>query len=58
MCASRVLLPALACHMQSEEGAQWRRVWGLGHGEHVSSHELVTSILREPCVTHEAAQAV
>ena len=37
------------------KGAQRPWVWGLGHGEHVSSHELVTSILHEPCVTHEAA---
>ncbi|XP_027391740.1 liprin-alpha-1-like, partial [Bos indicus x Bos taurus] len=42
----RCLLPTRARHRQSEEGAQRPWVWGLGHGEHVSSHELVTSILR------------
>ena len=50
----RCLLPARARHRQSEEGAQRPWVWGLGHGEHVSSHELVTSPLREPCVTSGA----
>ena len=52
------LLPALAHHRQSEEGTQRPWVRGPGHGEHVSSHKLVTSTLREPRVTHEATQAV
>ncbi|XP_027391754.1 liprin-alpha-1-like [Bos indicus x Bos taurus] len=50
--------PSPGARGQSEEGGSGVGLVGLGHGEHVSSHELVTSILSEPCVTHEAAQAV
>lgn len=57
MCASRVLLPALACHMQSEEGRSGGGCGAQGRGEHVFSHEPVTSTLREPRVTHKTAQA-
>ena len=48
--ACHCLLPALARPRQSEEEA-----WG--QGEHLSSHEPVTSTLRHPRVTHEAALA-
>ena len=49
--ACHCLLPALARPRQSEEGA-----WG--QGEHLSSHEPVTSTLRHPRVTCEAAGCV
>ena len=48
--ACHCLLPVLARPRQSEEGA-----WG--QGEHLSSHEPVTSTLRHPRVTHEPALA-
>ena len=50
-------LPALARHRQSEEAVQRPRVRGRGGGEHVSSHEPVSSTLRQPRVTREAALA-
>ena len=55
--AACCLLPALAHHRQSEEGTQRPWVRGPGHGEHVSSHQPVTSTLCDPRVTLEVTQA-
>ena len=64
MCTSRVLcLPLPAAHAGSPQavrggGAVATGVGPVVGGGHVSSQELVTSILHDPRVIHEATQPV